>query len=589
MDHRFCPFHHYRVALLITVAYAALWPAKWALAETEKTADHNGVAAPMSPHLSTGNPAKTTNTSNAKNGNTDVHVNVKEFSHLAVNGDWSPAIQAAIDHVTADNGYENGATIFFPPGRYLLNNKIVLGKDPAHYGTRLSGYGTVLVGTKNLDEQPLNYEERKKQLAEENDEFSLAALPGELDFEGENVGVPILELWNPAGQEGAAYTVEGLTFTRESKMEGVGIKIPAETVPKNVTFRDIKVHHQNVGVHINHCYQIRFESCIIRGNRIGLWGRNHFNSVSITNSTFRRQHLHGLVIGPNANQWGSSVIHIAGSIFEANKGYGILNKGGVQVAIVGNYFEANGNGIGILSPFGNTTVDTCNFWGFYGHGWKMNRHGGQVVSDKAHIILSSKNVHLRNNRYAKGASILIFGMSGKNIFDARPVVAEGVELPHGTKAADGGGLGAYLYQADTGNFVYRELQLPTEEEALSGRIRQAKEKLAKAASIEDSVRRINDCVAAQLEVGDILLEHEDCERARLEYQRAFQYPAKDQTDLRSSIQLKIADSYMKQKKYEQAVDAYTKAQQIGLGGWRIKHAAENLKRARELAREPGDK
>ena len=106
----------------------------------------------------------------------------------------------------------------------------------------------------------------------------------------------------------------------------MGIKVPAETVPKNITFRDIKVNSQNVGVHINHCYQIRFESCLIRGNQIGIWGRNHFNSVSIINCEIRRQHLHGVVIGPNVNQWGNTGIHIAGNIFEEIKGYGILKQ-----------------------------------------------------------------------------------------------------------------------------------------------------------------------------------------------------------------------------------------------------------------------
>jgi hypothetical protein len=416
-------------------------------------------------------------------------------------------------------------------------------------------------------------------------------LPGELDLDGKtNVGIPLLELWNPDSQEGAAYVVEGLTFTRESKkLVGVGIKIPAETVPKNVTFRDIKVHRQNVGVHINASWQIRFESCVIRGNRIGIWGRNHFNSVSLVNTTIRRQHLHGLVIGPNANQWGSSGIHIAGSIFEANKGYGILNQGGVQVAIVGNYFEANGNSIGIFSPFGNTTVDTNHFWGFYGHGWKMNRYGGQVVSGQAHVIVSSKNVQLRNNRYGSGRGIMVFGLSGKNVFDAPPMIAEGVKLPRGTKVADSGGLGAYVCDADTGHFVFREFHLPTEDEALAERIRQARRKLATAASVEDPVQRVSAQVAAQLEVGDVLLSAGDFDRARAEYHQAFQYPAKDQIHLRSSIQLKIADSYLEQKKYREAVEAYERAQKVGLGGWRIQHAAKNLEKARALAGEASDK
>lgn len=512
-------------------------------------------------------------------------VNVKHFSHLAVAGDWSSAIQASIDHVTADNGYENGATIIFPPGTYKINRTIRLGKDPAHYGTRLSGYGAVLVGTAALDQQPLDYEERKTTLPQmKGASMHLAALPGELDFDGKtNVGVPILELWNPPSQEGASYVIEGLTFTRESKKQvGVGIKIPAETVPKNVTFRDIKVHRQNVGVHVNHCYQIRFESCVIRGNQIGIWGRNHFNSVSIVNCSIRRQHRHGVVLGPNANQWGNTGIHIAGNIFEETKGYGVLNLHGNAVNITGNYFEMVGNSIGVLTPFWNTTIDTNVFLSFYGYGWNMNKHRGQLVSDKAHIIIDAPDVQLRNNKYY-GNGVMLFRLAGKTVLDTPPMIAEGVKFPPGTKVANAGGLGAYVYYADTGNFVFREFHLPSEDEALAERIRWAKRKLEIAAEEKDPVSRINAQVAAQVEVGHILVSAGDFDRARGEYQQAFQYPAKDQLDHRSSIQIAIADSYMKQKKYREAAAAYGEAQKIGLYGWRVEHAKTNLKKARELA------
>ena len=409
---------------------------------------------------------------------TAADVNVKDFARLVVDEDWSDAIQAAIDHVSIENGYENGTTIYFPPGTYKINNTIRLGKGGAHYGARLSGYGAVLLGTETLDEQPLDYEQRENALTEAAREFALLALPGELDFEGKNVGVPILELWNPPSLEGAAFVIEGLTFDRVAG-GGVGIKIPAETVPKNITFRDIKVYKQNVGIHINHSYQIRFESCIIRGNRIGVWGRNHFNSVSVINSTFRRNHNHGLVIGPNASQWGSSAIHIAGNIFEANKGYGILNAGGVQVAVIGNYFEANGNSIGVLSPFGHTTIDTNHFWGFYGHGWQINHYNDTVVSDKAHVIVNSQGVQMRNNRYS-GAPVIVFGLSGKNSFDTVPIVAEGVKLADGMKVADSGGLGAYVYDAASGSFELKEFYIPPEDEVFAERIRQAQKNLEAA-------------------------------------------------------------------------------------------------------------
>ena len=457
-----------RWAILAVLVGVAIWAGASTIGQAKQPAEKDRGAAVAAGNGQPEDDAKKVSGTDAEKGTRRGQVNVRDFDHLAVAGDWSPAIQAAIDHVTARNGYEHGATIFFPPGTYHVNNTIRLGKDPAHYGTRLRGYGAVLKGTKALDQQPLDYEERREALTEKKDKFSLTALPGELDFDGKNVGVPILELWNPNSQEGASYVIAGLTFDREAGRQGVGIKIPAETVPKNVTFRDIKVHRQNVGVHVNASWQIRFESCILRGNHIGVWGRNHFNSVSIVNSTFRRQHLHGLVIGPNAGTWGSSGIHIAGNIFEANKGYGILNRGGVQVAILGNYFEANGNSIGIFSPFGNTTVDTNHFWGFYGHGWKMNRHGDQVVSDKSHIVVSSKNVQLRNNRYGKGQGILVFELSGKNTFDDLALIANGVTFPHGTKVADSGGLGAYVYSTDTGKFVFREFDFGEQATAADG-------------------------------------------------------------------------------------------------------------------------
>jgi tetratricopeptide (TPR) repeat protein len=99
--------------------------------------------------------------------------------------------------------------------------------------------------------------------------------------------------------------------------------------------------------------------------------------------------------------------------------------------------------------------------------------------------------------------------------------------------------------------------------------------LAAASTVDDPVQRINAQVAAQLEVGDVLLSGGDFERARVEYQEAFQYPARDRLEWRSTIQVHIADSYMKEKKYPEAVAAYEKAQKIGLYGWRTGRAAPN--------------
>ena len=86
-----------------------------------------------------------------------------------------------------------------------------------------------------------------------------------------------------------------------------------------------------------------------------------------------------------------------------------------------------------------------------------------------------------------------------------------------------------------------------------------------------------------MEVGHILVSAGDFDRARVEYQQAFQYPAKDQLDHRSSIQIAIADSYMKQKKYREAAAAYEEPQKIGVYGWRVEHAKTNLKQAKDLA------
>jgi hypothetical protein len=446
---------------------------------------------------------------------------------------------------------------------------------------RLSGYGAVLMGTKILDKQPLDYEKRKQLLTQQKDEFSLTALPGELDFEGKNVGIAILELWDPPKTEGASFVIEGLTFDREDTFQGVGIKIPAETVPKNITFRDIKVYKQNVGVHINHCYQIRFESCIIRGNQIGIWGRNHFNSISIINSSIRRQHLHGIVIGPNAGEWGSSGIYIAGCIFEEIKGYGILNAGGNEVAIVGNYFEMVGNSIGVLSKYGNTTIDTNVFLSFYGYGWNMNKHSGQVVSDQAHIIVDSPGVQLRNNRYY-GTPIMAFGLSGKSSFDEMPIVATGANIADGAKAADSGGLGAYVYYEDTDAFEFKDYTVPADrpvkDTALLERVREARRKLK---AIKGGTA--DDLVGAQLAIGAIWLSSGDYTRARQEYVKAQQFPAGDQLNLRAFIQMNVADSYMNEKKYSEAADAYAEALKIGAGGWHKDHCEEYLKKAKELA------
>ena len=308
-----------------------------------------------------------------EHGASDGRVNVREFAHLVKDGDWSPALQAAIDRVSESNGYEAGGTVVFPPGTYRVDRSIVLGGNKAHWGLHLLGYGATLVGTEKLSKQPLVDPE-----------------PEEKD-----AGVPILVVKSPPGIEGASYCIEGLRFTREGKRAGIGISVPWKQVPKCTTFRSLKFHGQNIGVHIKYAWQFSFTDCIFRGNTRGMVIQSHGNNVGIVNCTFRRNHAAGLVFGPDRGQWASNAQHISGSIFEANKGYGILLLSSAQTVIAGCYFEANGTSIGVMTPW-QTTIDTNLFWGYYGHGWRVTPY-----ADNAHIVLEgAKRVRLRNNHYA---------------------------------------------------------------------------------------------------------------------------------------------------------------------------------------------
>ena len=539
-------------------------------------------------------------------------VSVRDFSTLTAGDDWAPAIQAAIDHVSSANGFERGATVYFPPGIYRVGRTVILGRNREHHGTRLLGYGAVLVGTKALDAQPLDYDERKRAFEKANtreSKFALTALPGELDFSGKNVGPAILELWQPSRgaspapevlrpstYEGMSLVLEGLTFHREAKTTGVGVKIPAEHVPKNITFRSVVIHNQNVGIHVNHCYQIRLESCTLRGNTIGIWGRNHFNGISISNSSIRRG-IHGVIIGPNEGTWGSSGIYIAGCVVESLQGYGILSRGGNQVTIVGNYFEANANHIGVETPYGYTTIDTNFFGAVSWSNREYNRIGDTVVSGVAHIVVNSQNVLARANRYyTRGDSlaILVFGLSGKNVFDVLPAVAEDAKLADGFKAGTADGLGAYVYDAVAGKFEMRAFSFRTEQElaqekqlreqrksAVAARERAVAEK--KLAEAKAKKMTVAERVEAQLDIGAARLAAGDYVGARAEYRKAFTFLKRSHRHIRAAIQTTIADSYMKEKDYAEAIKAYTRAREIGPGGWRIKHVAANLTQARELA------
>ncbi|MFO8082443.1 MAG: hypothetical protein R6V07_19360, partial [Armatimonadota bacterium] len=86
---------------------------------------------------------------------------------------------------------------------------------------------------------------------------------------------------------------------------------------------------------------------------------------------------------------------ISGSIFEANKGYGMLLLSSAQTFVGGCYFEANGNHLGVMTPW-EVTVDTNLFWGYYGHAWRRDD-----FSDNACVVIrGAEELQMRNNRYA---------------------------------------------------------------------------------------------------------------------------------------------------------------------------------------------
>jgi hypothetical protein len=224
----------------------------------------------------------------------------------------------------------------------------------------------------------------------------------------------------------------------------------------------------------------------------------HGNNIGIVNCIFRRNHHHGLVIGPDRGQTASNAQHISGSIFEANKGYGILLLSNGQTVITGNYFEANGNDVGAMSAW-ETTIDTNFFWGSYGHGWQINPH-----SDSAHVVVGkARSLQLRNNQYGpvtcwfrrkQGATrweyapraegpqgvkehkprppreepgyeyrelacpILIVGTvwDDDNVFDALPRVHHKAAIRQ-IRVAKDSGLQYYEYDAETNEFAVRSL------------------------------------------------------------------------------------------------------------------------------------
>ncbi len=301
-------------------------------------------------------------------------VNLADFADRAEDGDWAPAIQAAIDAFSTGDPRVTGGVLVIPPGRYPVGRPIILGTDPGQWGLHVEGYGATLVGTAGLD----------------------AFEMGEREPEEAELGVPILIIHGVEGIEGGNYCIEGLTFDREQRRNGIGISLPwGMGVAKNTTFRSVKVMGQKVGVHINHQWQVFFAECTFRGNERGMLIQNHGNNIGITNCTFRRNHHHGLVIGPDRGQTASNGQHISGSIFEANKGYGMLLLSSAQTVVAGCYFEANGNHIGVMTPW-QTTIDTNLFWGYYGHGWRSS----DFPSNACVVVRGAKRLQMRNNHYA---------------------------------------------------------------------------------------------------------------------------------------------------------------------------------------------
>ena len=84
-------------------------------------------------------------------------------------------------------------------------------------------------------------------------------------------------------------------------------------------------------------------------------------------------------------------------------------------------------------------------------------------------------------------------------------------------------------------------------------------------------------------IGRVRLAAGDYDAAREGYKKAFEYPAIDQTYMRASIQMHIADSSMAEKDYKAAMEAYQAAQKIGPGDWHKDHIEKNLAEAKKRA------
>lgn len=83
--------------------------------------------------------------------------------------------------------------------------------------------------------------------------------------------------------------------------------------------------------------------------------------------------------------------------------------------------------------------------------------------------------------------------------------------------------------------------------------------------------------------GDLWKAMKQYDKAREEYQKGFEIPAQDMLDLRSFIQMTIADSYFEEQNWIAAEEAYLKVEEIGLYGDRKHLVPAQLEKVKPLA------
>lgn len=118
---------------------------------------------------------------------------------------------------------------------------------------------------------------------------------------------------------------------------------------------------------------------------------------------------------------------------------------------------------------------------------------------------------------------------------------------------------------------------------VSGRLAAARKIMAVKKELAETEFSSADArVMAQVKIGHAWKEIGEHERARVEYRKLFQHPARNQLDLRATIETWIADSYLSEKDYARAEEAYLRAQRMGSGGgWRVDYVRRKLEEVRE--------